>query len=62
MSFHITVGLSVLVIAGTQKSAGKAETRFWLTTATKHSKLTLQTWLSEDRRDRVQVATCLTGR
>ena len=53
MSLHITAGLSVLVTAGTKKFGGKAEPKFRLSNATTQPKLPLQTWLSQDRRDRV---------
>ena len=53
MSLHITAGLSVLVTAGTKKFGDKVEPKFRLTTATTQPKLALQTWLSQNRRDRV---------
>ena len=53
ISLHVTAGLSVLVTAGTKKFGGKAEPKFRLSTATTHRKLPLQTWLNQDRRDRV---------
>ena len=53
MSMHVTAGISVLVTAGTKKFGDKVEPKFRLTTATTQPKLTLQTWLSQGRRDRV---------
>jgi hypothetical protein len=53
MSMHIAAGLTVLVTTGTKKFGDKAEPKFLLTTATAQPKLTLQTWLSQDRPDPV---------
>ena len=53
ISLHVTAGLSVLVTAGPKKFGGKAEPKFRLSTVTTQPKLTLQTRLSQDRRDRV---------
>ena len=53
MSMPITASLSVLVTAETKKFGDKVEPKFRLSNATTQLKLTLQTWLSQDRRDRV---------
>ena len=50
---HVTAGFRVLVTAGTKKFGAKVEPKFHRATATTQPKLTLQTWLSQDRRDRV---------
>jgi len=50
---HVTAGFRVLVTAGTKKFGAKVEPKFRLSTATTQRKLTLQTWLSQGRRDRV---------
>jgi len=53
MSLDITAGLTVLVTTGTKKFGDKVEPKLRLTTATIQPKLTLQTCLSQDRRDHV---------